>query len=154
MGAVDLVVQIEAPPSVSSGMQRVGRGSHHVGGVSTAVIFPKYRGDLVACAAITRAMHEGQVESGPDPRKPPDVLSQQFVAMASMDTWDTNELFAAICRAAPYTGLTRATFDSVLEMLSGRYPADEFAELRPRITWDRIANKITAREGAKKVAIA
>ncbi len=153
MGAVDLVVQIEAPPSVSSGMQRIGRASHHVGGVSAAVIFPKYRGDLVACAAITRAMHEGQVESVRYPRNALDVLAQQIVAMAAVDTWDTSEMFDVICRAAPYTGLTRATFESVLDMLSGRYPADEFVGLRPRITWDRIANKITPREGAKKIAI-
>jgi ATP-dependent Lhr-like helicase len=154
MGAIDLVVQIEAPPSVASGMQRIGRASHHVGGVSSAVIFPKFRGDLVACAAVTRAMQEGQVESVRYPRNPLDVLAQQIVAMASMDPWDTTELYKTICRAAPYAGLTRATFESVLDMLSGRYPADEFAELRPRINWDRIANKIAAREGAKKVAIA
>lgn len=154
MGAVDLVVQIEAPPSVASGMQRIGRASHHVGGVSAAVLFPKYRGDLLACAAMTRAMNEGEVESVQYPRNPLDVLSQQIVAMAAVDLWDTATLFKVVTRAAPYTGLTRATFESVLDMLSGRYPADEFVELRPRITWDRIANKVTAREGARKVAIA
>src|SRR6185312_3045889 len=153
MGAVDLVVQIESPSSVSSGMQRIGRASHHVGGVSTAVIFPKYRGDLVACAAITRAMHQGQVESVRYPRNPLDVLAQHIVAMAAVDTWDTPEMYNLVIRAAPYSALTRATFDAVLDMLSGRYPADEFAELRPRITWDRVANKITPREGAKKIAI-
>ena len=153
MGSVDLVVQIESPSSVSSGMQRIGRASHHVGGVSTAIIFPKFRGDLVACAAITRAMHQGQVESVRYPRNPLDVLAQQMVAMAAVDTWDTAEMYRLITSAAPYTSLTRSTFESVLDMLSGRYPADEFAELRPRITWDRIANKITPREGAKKIAI-
>jgi len=153
MGAVDLVVQIESPSSVSSGMQRIGRASHHVGGVSTAIIFPKFRGDLVACAAITRAMHQGQVESVRYPRNPLDVLAQHIVAMAGVDTWDTSEMYRLITSAAPYASLTRATFESVLDMLSGRYPADEFAELRPRITWDRIANKITPREGAKKIAI-
>src|SRR4051795_10978408 len=117
MGAIDLVVQIESPPSVASGMQRIGRASHHVGGISTAVIFPKSRGDLVACAAITRAMNEGQVESVRYPRNPLDVLAQQIVAMAAVDTWYTAELYDVICRAASYTGLTRATFDSVLEML-------------------------------------
>jgi ATP-dependent Lhr-like helicase len=154
MGAVDLVVQIEAPPSVSSGMQRIGRASHHVGGVSAAVIFPKYRGDLVACAAITRAMHEGQVESVRYPRNALDVLAQQIVAMAAVDAWDAVQMYDVLRRAAPYSALTRETFDSVLDMLSGRYPADDFAELRPRVTWDRIADRITAREGAKAVAIA
>ena len=154
MGAIDLVVQIESPPSVASGMQRVGRANHHLGGVSSAVIFPKYRGDLVACAAVSRAMHQGQVESVRYPRNPLDVLAQHIVAMASVDGWDVGEMYAAVCRAAPYAQLTRAAFDSVLDMLSGRYPADEFAELRPRITWDRISGKITSREGSKKIAIA
>ena len=153
MGAVDLVVQIEAPPSVASGMQRIGRASHHVGGVSAAVIFPKFRGDLVACAAITLAMHQGKVESVRYPRNPLDVLAQQIVAMVAMDPWDADRLYDVICRAAPYSDLPRFMFESVLDMLSGRYPSDEFAELRPRITWDRVANRITGREGAKKVAI-
>ena len=153
MGSVDLVVQIEAPPSVASGMQRIGRASHHVGGVSAAIIFPKYRGDLVACAAIARAMHRGNVERVSYPRNALDVLAQQIVATVSMDEWDINELFAMICRAAPYADLTRSAFESVLDMLSGRYPSDEFVELRPRITWDRVTGKITAREGAKKIAV-
>jgi ATP-dependent Lhr-like helicase len=154
MGAIDLVVQIESPPSVASGMQRIGRAGHYVGGVSSAVIFPKYRGDLVACAAITRAMHDGLVESVRYPRNPLDVLAQHVVAMAAVDTWETTEMYDVICRAAPYTGLTRSSFESVLDMLSGRYPADEFIDLRPRITWDRLGNRVTAREGAKKLAIA
>lgn len=154
MGAVDLVVQIEAPPSVASGMQRIGRASHHVGGVSSAIIFPKFRGDLVACAAIARAMQEGKVERVNYPRNALDVLAQQMVAMAAVDDWDTERMFALIRRAAPYAELTRTAFESVLDMLSGRYPSDEFAELRPRVTWDRVANRVTAREGAKKIAIA
>jgi ATP-dependent helicase Lhr and Lhr-like helicase len=153
MGAVDLVVQIEAPPSVASGMQRIGRASHHVGGVSAAVIFPKFRGDLVACAAITRAMHEGDVERVAYPRNPLDVLAQQIVAMIAMDSWDTGELFSVVTRAAPYAALPRFMFESVLDMLSGRYPSDEFVELRPRVTWDRVSGKISAREGARRVAV-
>ncbi|MFN7993148.1 MAG: DEAD/DEAH box helicase [Bryobacteraceae bacterium] len=153
MGAVDLVVQIEAPPSVSSGMQRVGRANHNVGGVSTAVVFPKYRGDLVACAAIVRAMREGQVESVHYPRNPLDVLAQQLVAMVAMDPWDLEPLFNAVRRAAPYAELTRSVFESVLDMLAGRYPSDEFVELRPRITWDRVSNRLTTREGARRVAV-
>lgn len=153
MGAIDLVIQIEAPPSVASGMQRIGRASHHVGGVSAAILFPKFRGDLVACAAIAKAMQRGEVEHVRYPRNALDVLAQQIVAMAAMDEWDTDGMFATIRSAAPYADLTRSAFESVLDMLSGRYPSDEFAELRPRITWDRVANKITAREGAKKTAI-
>ncbi len=153
MGAVDLVIQIESPPSVASGMQRVGRASHHVGAVSNAVIFPKYRADLVACAAITRAMYEGDVESVHYPRNPLDVLAQQIVAAVAMDDWTLEDLFDLTRSSAPYAALTRPIFESVLDMLSGRYPSDEFAELRPRITWDRMTKKLSARQGSRRVAI-
>ena len=153
MGAIDLVIQIEAPPSIASGMQRIGRAAHHVGAVSEGVIFPKYRGDLVACAAVTDSMKRGSIEPTRYPRNPLDVLAQQLVAMVSMDDWTADELFAAVRGAAPYAELTRGAFDGVLDMLSGLYPSDEFAELRPRITWDRLSNAITARTGSKRVAI-
>ena len=154
MGAVDLVVQIEAPPSIASGLQRIGRGGHQANAVSEGVIFPKFRGDLVACAAVAKAMHDGAVEASRYPRNPLDIVAQQVVAMASMDVWDVDELFATIRRAAPFAELSRTVFEGVLDMLSGRYPSDEFAELRPRVTWDRAARTIAAREGAKRVAIA
>ena len=131
MGAIDLVVQIEAPPSVASGLQRIGRGGHQVDAVSEGVIFPKFRGDLVACAAVAKAMHDGAVEATRYPRNPLDIVAQQIVAMASMDEWDVDELFATIRRAAPFAELSRTVFEGVLDMLSGRYPSDEFAELRP-----------------------
>src|SRR2546421_8362891 len=153
MGAIDLVVQIEAPPSVASGLQRIGRGGHTANAISEGVIFPKFRGDLVACAAVTKAMHDGIVEATRYPRNPLDIVGQQIVAMASMDDWDVDELFATIRRAAPFAELSRTVFEGVLDMLSGRYPSDEFAELRPRVTWDRAKGAITAREGAKRVAI-
>src|SRR4051812_7096193 len=154
MGAIDLVVQIEAPPSVASGLQRIGRGGHQANAVSEGVIFPKFRGDLVACAAVAKAMHEGAVEATRYPRNPLDIVAQQIVAMASMDDWEVDELFAAIRRAAPFAELSRTVFEGVLDMLSGRYPSDEFAELRPRVTWDRVAGTVSAREGAKRVAVA
>jgi len=154
MGAIDLVVQIEAPPSVASGLQRIGRSGHQAGATSEGIIFPKFRGDLVASAAVARAMHEGLVESTRYPRNPLDVLAQQVVAMAGMDTWDINDLFARVRCAAPYADLSLRMFEGVLDMLSGRYPSDEFAELRPRITWDRVHGTIAGREGAKRVAIA
>jgi ATP-dependent Lhr-like helicase len=153
MGAIDLVVQIEAPPSVASGLQRIGRGGHQVNAVSEGVVFPKFRGDLVACAAVAKAMHEGAVEATRYPRNPLDIVAQQIVAMASMDDWRIDDLFSTIRGAAPYAELGRPAFEGVLDMLSGRYPSDEFAELRPRITWDRARGNITAREGAKRVAI-
>ncbi|HEY2120675.1 MAG TPA: DEAD/DEAH box helicase [Candidatus Acidoferrum sp.] len=153
MGAIDLVIQIESPPSVASGMQRVGRASHHVGAISNAVIFPKYRADLVACAAITRAMYGGLVESVHFPRNPLDVLAQHIVAMVSLENWRVDDLFAVVRSAAPFAALTRAIFESVLDMLSGRYPSDEFAELRPRLTWDRLGNKLSSRQGSKRIAI-
>ena len=153
MGAIDLVVQIEAPPSVASGLQRIGRAGHTIGAASRGIIVPKYRGDLIACAAVTRAMRESKIESSRYPRNPLDVLSQQIVAMVSMDDWDVDALFAAVRRAAPFAELARSIYEGVLDMLSGRYPSDEFADLRPRVTWDRIANTLTAREGSKRVAV-
>jgi ATP-dependent Lhr-like helicase len=153
MGAIDLVVQIEAPPSVASGLQRIGRGGHQAGAVSTGVIFPKFRGDLVACAAVTRAMHESQVEATRYPRNPLDIVAQQIVAMVGMDDWPVDRLFATIRLAAPFAELSRSVFEGVLDMLSGRYPSDAFAELRPRVTWDRVGGTVTAREGAKRVAV-
>jgi ATP-dependent Lhr-like helicase len=154
MGAVDLVVQIEAPPSVASGMQRIGRASHQVGAVSKGLIFPKYRADLVACAAVTAAMQEGEVESIRYPRNALDVLAQQIVAAVAMENWNVDALFQFVRGSAPFASLSRPLFDGVLDMLSGRYPSDEFAELRPRITWDRVENQLTPRQGAKGVAIA
>jgi ATP-dependent helicase Lhr and Lhr-like helicase len=153
MGAIDLVVQIEAPPSVASGMQRIGRSGHTIDQPSRGIIVPKYRGDLIACAAVTRAMHEAQIESSRYPRNPLDVLAQQIVAMVSMESWDVDGLFDAVRSAAPFAELSRAIFDGVLDMLSGRYPSDDFADLRPRLTWDRLQNQVTAREGAKRVAV-
>ncbi|HMB81116.1 MAG TPA: DEAD/DEAH box helicase, partial [Vicinamibacterales bacterium] len=130
MGAIDMVVQIEAPPSVASGLQRIGRGGHQANAVSEGVIFPKFRGDLVVCAAVAKAMHDGAVEATRYPRNPLDIVAQQIVAMVSMDEWDVEALFAAIRGAAPFAELSRTVFDGVLDMLSGRYPSDEFAELR------------------------
>jgi ATP-dependent Lhr-like helicase len=153
MGAIDLVVQIEAPPSVASGMQRIGRAGHTIGAASRGVIVPKFRGDLVACAAVTRAMHEGQIESSRYPRNPLDVLAQQMVAAVSMDSWSVDDLFDSVRQAAPFSDLSRSVFDGVLDMLSGRYPSDDFADLRPRLTWDRLNNVLTAREGARRVAV-
>jgi ATP-dependent Lhr-like helicase len=154
MGAIDLVVQIESPPTVASGMQRIGRAGHSVGEQSEGVIFPKYRGDLLACAALSRAMLDGAVEATHYPRNALDVLAQQIVAMLSMDAWHADELYALVRRAAPYSELSRGMFESVLDMLAGRYASDEFAELRPRITWDRSAGVLTARQGAQRIAIA
>jgi ATP-dependent helicase Lhr and Lhr-like helicase len=153
MGAIDLVIQVESPPSVASGMQRVGRASHQVGAVSNAVIFPKYRADLAACAAVTRAMNDGKIESVHYPRNALDVLAQQMVAMVALDSWDVDDLFDCIRRAAPYAALARPVFESVLDMLSGRYPSADFAELRPRLTWDRRGNRLSARQGARRVAV-
>jgi len=153
MGAIDLVILVESPPSVASGMQRVGRASHHVGAVSTATIYPKYRADLLACAAVSKAMADGAVESTHYPRNPLDVLSQQIVAMVALENWKVEDLFNVIRSAAPYAALTRPVFEGVLDMLAGRYPSEEFSELRPRLTWDRLAGKVTTRQGARGVAI-
>ncbi|HKP59085.1 MAG TPA: DEAD/DEAH box helicase [Polyangiales bacterium] len=154
MGAIDLVVQIEAPPTVASGLQRIGRAGHSVGAASRGVIFPKYRGDLLACAALTRAMQDGQVETTRYPRNPLDVLAQQLVACVSLEPWHIDDLFGLTRSAAPYAELSRGMFESVLDMLAGRYESDEFAELKPRVTWDRVTGMIQGRQGAQRVAIA
>jgi ATP-dependent helicase Lhr and Lhr-like helicase len=153
MGAIDLVVQIESPPSVASGMQRIGRAGHQVGEVSEGIVFPKHRADLIACAAVAEAMHRGAIEPIRYPRNPLDVLAQQIVAMVAMNDWEADSLFQTIRGAAPFAEITRAAFDGVLDMLSGLYPSDEFAELRPRLTWNRLENTITTRQGARRVAV-
>ncbi|MDO8795833.1 MAG: DEAD/DEAH box helicase [Vicinamibacterales bacterium] len=154
MGAIDLVIQIEAPPSVASGLQRIGRAGHRANEVSHGVIVPKFRADLVACAAVTRAMRDGDVEATRYPRNPLDVLAQQIVAITAMDPWPVEDLYALVRRAAPFAELDRRMFDGVLDMLSGRYPSDDFAELRPRIVWDRAQGTVTARPGAVRIVIA
>lgn len=152
MGAIDLVVQIEAPPSVASGLQRIGRAGHSVGGVSKGIIYPKFRGDLLAAAATVDEMRRGQVEALHFPRNPLDVLAQQVVAIVSMGEIDKNELLALVRGAAPLSQLSEASFNSVIDMLSGRYPSDAFAELRPRINWDRTTGILSAHKGARHLA--
>ncbi len=153
MGALDLVVQVEAPPSVTAGLQRIGRASHGLGGVPRGVLLPKHRQDLVACAAASAAMRAGEVEATSYPRNPLDVLAQQIVAMTAMDELSVDRVFELVRRAASFAKLPRTAFDGVLDMLSGRYPSDDFAELRPRITWDRHLGVITPRAGAHRLAV-
>ncbi|GIM89426.1 DEAD/DEAH box helicase [Paractinoplanes toevensis] len=153
MGAVDLVVQIEAPPSVAAGLQRVGRAGHQVGAVSRGVVFPKHRGDLVSCAVVASRMTEGAIEELRYPRNPLDVLAQQIVAMVALDAWQVDELAALVRRAAPFAELPDSALHAVLDMLSGRYPSTAFAELRPRLVWDRGTDQLTGRPGAQHLAV-
>ncbi len=153
MGAVDLVVQVESPPSVASGLQRTGRAGHNVGDVSRGVIFPKYQGDLVQAAVVARRMRAGQIEELSVPRNPLDVLAQQIVAMTAMDDWAVGDLEQVVRRAAPFASLTRPVLEAVLDMLAGRYPSEEFAELRPRLVWDRTTGTLHGRPGAQRLAV-
>lgn len=153
MGAVDLVVQVEAPPSVASGLQRVGRAGHQVGAISKGVVFPKYRGDLVSCAVVAERMTVGAIESRRYPRNPLDVLAQQIVAMVSIEPWTVSDLAAVVRRAAPFAALPESALHSVLDMLAGRYPSEEFGELRARITWDRVTDQLQGRPGAQRLAV-
>jgi ATP-dependent Lhr-like helicase len=153
MGAVDLVIQVESPPSVASGLQRTGRAGHNVGDVSRSVFFPKYAGDLVQSAVVAQRMREGAIEELRIPRNPLDVLAQQIVAMAAMDDWQVSELEQVVRRAAPFSGLTRPVLEAVLDMLAGRYPSEEFAELRPRLVWDRTTDTLHGRPGAQRLAV-
>ncbi|MDB4954370.1 MAG: associated domain protein [Myxococcales bacterium] len=153
MGAVDLVIQVESPGAVSRGLQRIGRAGHHVGGVSIGKIVPKFRGDLLEATVVARKMLDGEVESIRVPDSALDVLAQQIVAMVAADPWQVDELERVIRRAASYRDLSRAQLTGVLDMLAGRYPSDEFAELRPRLTWDRQTDTLVGRKGARLLSI-
>ncbi|MGH3914756.1 MAG: ATP-dependent helicase [Pseudonocardiaceae bacterium] len=153
MGAVDLVVQVEAPPTVASGLQRVGRAGHQVGAVSRGVVFPKFRGDLVSCAVIAERMAGGAIEALRYPRNPLDVLAQHIVAMVAVEPWTVDDLTALVRRAAPYAALPDSALHAVLDMLAGRYPSEEFGELRPRIVWDRVTDELRGRPGAQRLAV-
>jgi ATP-dependent Lhr-like helicase len=153
MGAVDLVIQVESPTSVARGLQRVGRAGHQVGAPSKGVIFPKYRGDLLEAAVVAKRMHDGAIEATTLPRNPLDVLAQQIVAMTVMDSWTVDDLLSAITKATPYETLSRDVLEGVLNMLAGAYPSDEFAELKPRLTWDRQTDTIAGRRDARVVAV-
>ena len=153
MGAVDLVIQVESPTSVARGLQRIGRAGHQVGAPSKGVIFPKYRGDLLECAVVTAGMHAGAVEATTLPRNPLDVLAQQVVAMAVMESWTVSELLETVSRAAPFETLSREVLEGVLGMLAGAYPSDEFAELKPRLVWDRLTDVVEGRRDARVVAV-
>ncbi|CAN5209463.1 ATP-dependent helicase [soil metagenome] len=153
MGAVDLVIQVEAPPSVASGLQRVGRAGHQVGEVSRGVIFPQHRADLIHSAVASERMSAGLIEALAIPQNPLDVLAQQTVAAVALDQLDVDEWYETVRRSAPFATLPRSAYDATLDLLSGRYPSDEFAELRPRIVWDRVNGTIKGRPGAQRLAV-
>jgi ATP-dependent Lhr-like helicase len=153
MGAVDLVVQVESPPSVASGLQRVGRAGHQVGEISQGVLFPKHRADLVHTAITVERMLGGKIERLSVPANPLDILAQQTVAATALGAIDVEEWFSTVRRSAPFASLPRSAFEATLDLLAGRYPSDEFAELRPRIVWDRNAGTIEGRPGAQRLAV-
>lgn len=153
MGAVELVVQVEAPPSVASGLQRVGRAGHQVGEISKGVIFPKHRTDVIHCAVASKRMTAGQIEELKVPTHPLDILAQQTVAACALEPLDADAWFEVVRSTGSYAALPRSAYESVLDLLSGRYPSDEFAELRPRIVWDRDAGTLTGRPGAQRLAV-
>ncbi len=153
MGSVDLVIQIEAPLSIASGLQRIGRSGHAIDARASGVLLPKYRGDLLAAAAATRMMLDGEVEETHYPRNPLDVLSQQLVAMAALEPLSVDQAYRIIRQAAPFSELARGAFENVLDLLSGRYAAERLFELKPRITWDRNQNMLFPRSGTQRLAI-
>ena len=162
MGAIDLVVQVESPPSVASGLQRVGRAGHQVGAVSKGTIFPKFRGACVdtsflrsevQAAVVSKRMQQRRIEAMRVPENPLDVLAQQIIAAVAVDDWDVDELLVMVRRSAPFTALPDSAYEAVLDLLSGRYPSDEFAALRPRVVWDRQTGRLTSRPGAQRLAV-
>src|SRR5437763_8091479 len=153
MGAVDLVIQVESPKSVARGLQRIGRAGHSLGEVSKGRIFPKFRADLLESAVVAQRMRAGAIEETQIPRNPLDVLSQQIVGICADEEIEVAELHDLVRRAYPFAELSRVQFENVLDMLAGRYPSDEFAELRPRIVWDRTAGIVRGRTGARRLAV-
>lgn len=153
MGSVDLVIQVEAPPSAASGLQRVGRAGHQVGEVSRAALFPKHRSDVLHTAVVTERMLSGKIEAIAVPQNPLDILAQQTVAACALGAIDVEEWFETVKRSAPFRSLPRSAYEATLDLLAGRYPSDEFAELRPRLVWDRDAGTLTGRPGAQRVAV-
>ncbi len=153
MGAVDLVIQVESPGSVSRGLQRVGRAGHQVGAKSIGKVFPKHRSDLLETAVVVDRMYQGEIEETRYPRNPLDVLAQQIVAMTALEDWELDELVATIRSSANFSELSDEVFEGVLDLLSGRYPSEEFKELRPRVVWDRVAGTIRSRKGAQRLAV-
>ncbi|BDZ40542.1 ATP-dependent helicase [Microbacterium suwonense] len=153
MGAVDLVIQVEAPPSAASGLQRVGRAGHQVGEISRASLFPKHRGDVLHTAIVTERMLKGQIEAISVPRNPLDILAQQTVAACALDPISVEDWYETVRRSAPFQTLPRSAYEATLDLLAGKYPSDEFAELRPRLVWDRDAGTLTGRPGAQRIAV-
>ena len=153
MGAVDLVIQVESPPSAASGLQRVGRAGHQVGEVSRADLFPKHRGDVLHTAVVTERMLSGAIEAIRVPQSPLDILAQQTVAASALDSVEVEGWFETVRRSAPFRSLPRSAFEATLDLLAGRYPSDEFAELRPRIVWDRDRGVFEGRPGAQRLAV-
>jgi len=153
MGAVDLVIQVESPKSVTRGLQRIGRAGHGLGEVSKGRIFPKYRGDLLECAVVARRMREGEIEETTIPQNPLDVLAQHLVSMAALDEWRVDDVERLVTAAESFRELSREQLENVLDMLDGRYPSDRFAELRPRIVWDRTGGTIHGRKGARSLVV-
>ncbi len=153
MGAVDLVIQVEAPPSAASGLQRVGRAGHQVGEISHAALFPKHRGDVLHTAIVTERMLAGKIEAIQVPRNPLDILAQQTVAASALGAISVEEWFETVRRSAPFQSLPRSAYEATLDLLAGRFPSDEFAELRPRLVWDRDAGTLTGRPGAQRIAV-
>ncbi|MEJ3404942.1 DEAD/DEAH box helicase [Rathayibacter sp. YIM 133350] len=153
MGAVDLVVQVESPPSVASGLQRLGRAGHQVGETSRGVMFPKHRADLVHTAVAAERMLAGKIETLKVPANPLDILAQQTIAAAAVDTLHVEEWFTTVRRSAPFSTLPHSAYEATLDLLAGRFPSDRFAELRPRLLWDREAGTLTGRPGAQRLAV-
>ena len=153
MGAVDLVIQVESPGAVSRGLQRIGRAGHQVGEPSKGKVFPKHRNDLVETAVVVERMREGLIEHTRYPRNPLDVLAQQIVAAVALDDWSVADLAAMVRGSANFADLSDEVLHNVLDLLAGRYPSDEFGELRPRVVWDRVDDVIRGRAGAQRLAV-
>jgi ATP-dependent Lhr-like helicase len=152
IGSVDLVCQIGSPRSISVGLQRIGRAGHWRGAIPKGRIFATTRDDLLECAALVRAIHQGDLDRIAIPDAPLDILAQQIVAMCAAEDWTEEELFQSARHAYPYRNLSREDFEAIVEMLSegiegarGRYGA--------YLHRDRVNGMLRARRGARLAAI-
>ncbi|MEQ3363152.1 DNA glycosylase AlkZ-like family protein [Raoultibacter massiliensis] len=153
MGSIDLVLQVAPPPSVASGLQRIGRANHQVGGRSEGIVYPRTRTEVIDAAVVSEGMSAGAIEKTTVVKNPLDVLAQQTVAAVSMEDVSPDEWYATVCRCAPFSDLPRRAFDAVLGMLSGAYSSAELADFSPRIIWDRERNLLIARPGSQRQAV-
>ena len=148
IGALDEVVLLQAPPTLSSAIQRIGRSGHKVGEASRGTLLPTDPQDILHTAVMAGGILSQDIEAVHPVLSPLDLLAQIIVSMTGVETWNLDNLYALLRTSYPYQSLGRRQFDLVVEMLAGRYAGSRLRELKPRIAVDKLENTATARKGA------